>query len=407
MSTNSTIGQGTVPDGMSNTRMINSQILQHFLRKEEVFEFGRFSSWKHVQRDLTAKKASLSGGMAQLEMENLTKIRKTTPELSRKPVQTEPQTFSIMVLENFYRFALGSVAGACGATAVYPVDLVKTRMQNQRTSSRVADRLYKNSIDCFGKVVRKEGLLGLYRGLLPQIVGVAPEKAIKLTTNDFVRDRFTFNGHIPLWAEIIAGGCGGASQVIFTNPLEIVKIRLQVAGEVKSKAKVSVFTVLKDLGPLGLYKGTAACFLRDIPFSAIYFPVYAHAKLITADTDGKNSSTSMFCSAFIAGVPAAGLVTPFDVIKTRLQVTARSGQTTYNGLLDCARKVMREEGMRAFWKGSGARILRSSPQFAVTLLTYELLQNALHFDFADIQKRQKRILAENTLISLLPSRLTE
>lgn len=82
------------------------------------------------------------------------------------------------------------------------------------------------------------GLVGLYRGLLPQIVGVAPEKAIKLTTNDFVRDRFTVNGHIPLWAEIFAGGCGGGSQVIFTNPLEIVKIRLQVAGELKTAAKV-------------------------------------------------------------------------------------------------------------------------------------------------------------------------
>ena len=58
------------------------------------------------------------------------------------------------------------------------------------------------------------GLLGLYRGLLPQIVGVAPEKAIKLTMNDFVRDKFTRDGKIPLYGEIIAGGCGGASQVL-------------------------------------------------------------------------------------------------------------------------------------------------------------------------------------------------
>lgn len=57
------------------------------------------------------------------------------------------------------------------------------------------------------------GLLGLYRGLLPQIIGVAPEKAIKLTMNDFVRDKFTKDGKIPLWAEILAGGCAGGSQV--------------------------------------------------------------------------------------------------------------------------------------------------------------------------------------------------
>ncbi|PAV90222.1 hypothetical protein WR25_08309 [Diploscapter pachys] len=247
-------------------------------------------------------------------------------------------------LESGYRFLLGSVGGACGATAVYPIDLVKTRMQNQRSGSFVGEVMYKNSLDCFKKVVKFEGLLGLYRGLLPQIVGVAPEKAIKLTMNDFMRDKLTKDGKIPLYGEIIAGGCGGASQVVFTNPLEIVKIRLQVAGEIQTGHKVGVFTVLKELGFMGLYKGARACFLRDIPFSAIYFPAYAHAKLATADEDGINSVGSLFASAFIAGVPAAGLVTPADVIKTRLQVAARAGQTTYNGVIDCARKIMKEEG---------------------------------------------------------------
>jgi solute carrier family 25 aspartate/glutamate transporter 12/13 len=117
--------------------------------------------------------------------------------------------------------------------------------------------------------------------------------------------------------------------------------------------RVSVFTVLKDLGLAGLYKGARACFLRDIPFSAIYFPAYAHAKRATgnnlsinlftiqflADDQGLNGPGSLFCSAFIAGVPAAGLVTPADVIKTRLQVAARAGQTTYNGVIDCFGKV--------------------------------------------------------------------
>ena len=51
-------------------------------------------------------------------------------------------------------------------------------------------------------------------GLIPQLVGVAPEKAIKLTMNDYIRDRLTLpDGTIPLWAEILAGGCAGASQV--------------------------------------------------------------------------------------------------------------------------------------------------------------------------------------------------
>lgn len=103
----------------------------------------------------------------------------------------------------------------------------------------------------------------------------------------------------------------------------------------------------------------------------------------------------------IAGVPAASLVTPADVIKTRLQVVARTGQTTYSGVWDATKKIMAEEGPRAFWKGTAgkifkflkslfilnnwnlftARVFRSSPQFGVTLVTYELLQRLFYVDF--------------------------
>jgi solute carrier family 25 (mitochondrial aspartate/glutamate transporter), member 12/13 len=73
------------------------------------------------------------------------------------------------ILESMYHFAIGSIAGAFGATIVYPIDLVKTRMQNQR-STVVGQVLYTNSIDCARKVFRNEGPLGFYRGLLPQLV---------------------------------------------------------------------------------------------------------------------------------------------------------------------------------------------------------------------------------------------
>ncbi|XP_011642138.1 calcium-binding mitochondrial carrier protein Aralar1 isoform X5 [Pogonomyrmex barbatus] len=259
----------------------------------------------------------------------------------------------VQMLESGYRFVLGSIGGAVGATTVYPIDLVKTRMQNQRAGSFIGELMYRNSFDCFKKVIRHEGFFGLYRGLMPQLMGVAPEKAIKLTVNDFVRDKFMDkNGNLPLYGEIISGGCAGASQVIFTNPLEIVKIRLQVAGEIAGGSKVKAWTVVKELGLFGLYKGARACFLRDIPFSAIYFPMYANTKVRLADEGGYNTPLSLLASGAIAGVPAAALVTPADVIKTRLQVIAREGQTTYTGLLDCARKIYKEEGARAFWKGA-------------------------------------------------------
>uniref|UniRef100_A0A672T556 Solute carrier family 25 member 13 n=1 Tax=Sinocyclocheilus grahami TaxID=75366 RepID=A0A672T556_SINGR len=277
----------------------------------------------------------------------------------------------LQAAESAYRFTLGSVAGAVGATAVYPVDLVKTRMQNQRSSGSFVDELmYKNSIDCFKKVVRYEGFFGLYRG--QWFCGV----------NDFVRGKtMKKDGSVPIPAEILAGGCAGGSQVIFTNPLEIVKIRLQVAGEITTGPRVSALSVIRDLGFFGLYKGAKACFLRDIPFSAIFFPCYAHTKAALTDEDGRVGPGRLLLAGALAGMPAASLVTPADVIKTRLQVAARAGQTTYNGLIDCFWKILREEGPRAFWKGAEARVFRSSPQFGVTLVTYELLQRWFYIDF--------------------------
>src|SRR5690606_14623208 len=92
-------------------------------------------------------------------------------------------------------------------------------------SALPGQRLYKNSIDCFQKVIRNEGILGLYSGVLPQLVGVAPEKAIKLTVNDLVRGWFTrSDGNIWWMHEVIAGGAAGGCQVVsvpFAN-LEIV-----------------------------------------------------------------------------------------------------------------------------------------------------------------------------------------
>ena len=151
---------------------------------------------------------------------------------------------------------------------------------------------------------------------------LAPEKAIKLTVNDLLRDLFgQTSGVIFFPLEMLAGAGAGASQVLFTNPLEIVKIRLQVQGEA-GMVKQSAIQVTRELGLLGLYKGASACLLRDIPFSAIYFPSYAHLKVFLEE-QGVGETLRLFLAGAGAGIPAAFLVTPADVIKTRLQVQAR------------------------------------------------------------------------------------
>ncbi|XP_005728968.1 calcium-binding mitochondrial carrier protein Aralar2 [Pundamilia nyererei] len=390
-------GFNSLLNNMELIRKIYSTLAGHrrdveVTKEEFIVAAQRFGQVTPMEVDILFQLADLSeprGRVGLADIEKIAPLEEGALPYNLAEVQRQhsgsdgSRPILIQVAESIYRFALGSVAGAVGATAVYPIDLVKTRMQNQRSSgSLVGELMYKNSFDCFKKVVRYEGFFGLYRGLVPQLLGVAPEKAIKLTVNDFVRGKTRQkDGTVPLAAEILAGGCAGGSQVIFTNPLEIVKIRLQVAGEITTGPRVSALSVIRDLGFFGLYKGSKACFLRDIPFSAIYFPCYAHTKAYLTEEDGRIGPARMLFAGALAGMPAASLVTPADVIKTRLQVAARAGQTTYSGLMDCFWKILREEGPRAFWKGAGARVFRSSPQFGVTLVTYELLQRWFYIDF--------------------------
>ncbi|KAJ3867291.1 mitochondrial carrier domain-containing protein [Lentinula novae-zelandiae] len=300
------------------------------------------------------------------------------------------------IAHSAYSFIQGGFAGAVGATIVYPIDMGK--MQNQR-STVVGQVLYKNSIDCARKILVNEGFFGFYRGLGPQLI-VPPEKAIKLTVNDLIRSRAMDpeTGRIKFGWELVAGGTAGGCQVIFTNPLEIVKIRLQVQGEA-AKAEGAVprgaMHIIRQLGLVGLYKGASACLLRDIPFSAIYFPAYGHLKsdVFKEGYNGKQLSfMETLAAAGIAGMPAAYFTTPADVVKTRLQVEARKGQTHYKGLRDAFVKIYHEEGFRALFKGGPARVLRSSPQFGFTLLAYEQLKKLFPYPWDDKPRRVETAL---------------
>ncbi|KAK4041814.1 mitochondrial carrier domain-containing protein [Parachaetomium inaequale] len=353
----------------------------------------RFSLFTPMEADILFHFASLDEPSGRLGLRDFTKVldatwrRRDEEDEGRSLADTKStsQNLGAQIMESAYNFGLGSIAGAFGAFMVYPIDLVKTRMQNQRGADP-GQRLYNNSIDCFRKVIRNEGFRGLYSGVLPQLVGVAPEKAIKLTVNDLVRNWFTDKqGQIWWGSEVFAGGSAGACQVVFTNPLEIVKIRLQVQGEVAKSVegapKRSAIWIVRNLGLVGLYKGASACLLRDVPFSAIYFPTYSHLKrdLFGESQTKKLGVLQLLTAGAIAGMPAAYLTTPCDVIKTRLQVEARKGDTTYTGLRHAAKTIWKEEGFRAFFKGGPARIFRSSPQFGFTLAAYELLQNVVPF----------------------------
>lgn len=117
--------------------------------------------------------------LANVDFDALLDPKWTSPQ-QRISIDSSPSVEGAGFMNDFfhsvYNFVLGGIAGGIGAFAVYPIDLVKTRLQNQR-SNVVGELLYRNPWDCIKKVYGNEGgVKGFYRGVLPQLVGVAPEK---------------------------------------------------------------------------------------------------------------------------------------------------------------------------------------------------------------------------------------
>ena len=194
----------------------------------EAARITRFSLFTPMEADILFHFAGLDAPSGRLSITDFAKVLDSSWQsayalgigaagtVSDTAHKAMSRTKSILhsVLESAHHFALGSVAGAFGAFMVYPIDLVKTRMQNQR-SSRVGQVMYKNSIDCAKKVITNEGPRGLYSGVLPQLVGVAPEKAIKLTVNDLIRNHYSDETGKIWWPhEVLAGGAAGGCQVV-------------------------------------------------------------------------------------------------------------------------------------------------------------------------------------------------
>ncbi|XP_042177064.1 mitochondrial glutamate carrier 1 [Oncorhynchus tshawytscha] len=287
----------------------------------------------------------------------------------------------------------GGIAGLIGVTCVFPIDLAKTRLQNQQNGSR----LYTSISDCLIKTIQSEGYFGMYRGAAVNLTLVTPEKAIKLAANDFFRQHLSKDGQkLSLLREMLAGCGAGTCQVIITTPMEMLKIQLQDAGRIEAQRKLMsqaavrvpggpvelrshtamqlTRELLRSQGIAGLYKGLGATLLRDVPFSIIYFPLFANLNSLGGcGADGPAPFYVSFASGCIAGSTAAVAVNPVDVIKTRIQTMTRGSQEdTYGGVTDCIRKILRQEGPSAFLKGAYCRALVIAPLFGIAQVVYFL-----------------------------------
>ena len=272
----------------------------------------------------------------------------------------------------------GAFAGVVGVTCTFPLDLVKTRMQSQNKSMGGPPK-YRNVFHCFKSIFKSEGPLGLYRGVGVNLLLINPEKAVKLVVNDELRRHFAATSgksKISVKHEVLAGAGAGSCQIVITTPMELLKIQMQLASQVEGNTMTAgslAKKLFQEKGIKGLYKGTAVTALRDITFSVVYFPMVGiGTQLFHSETDSKFTGfLKTLGVASVAGAAAAGLVTPADVIKTRIQtVTPGVQNVTYSGVPDAFSKVIKNEGFGALFKGCVPRMSVIAPLMAIAQSVY-------------------------------------
>lgn len=271
------------------------------------------------------------------------------------------------------KLLVGATSGLIGTGIVYPFDIIKTHLQthNESSLSLIGNtRRASQTILLSGR----GSLSNFYRGFGACIFGIAPEKAIKLAVNDYVRTKLQGANKggdaLTVGQEILAGSSAGITQLAVTVPYEGTKIKLQMQGQLHPALRKSAFELLTQMGPAGLYTGFTATLWRDLPFCMMFFPLYANLKELLRG--GQPESEEPFHASLIAGMISGGVsgvtVTPADVLKTRIQQGMSDNKRFTRFALDSLYK----EGLGALYAGWHTRLLIISPLYGFVSLAFEL-----------------------------------
>ncbi|GES61988.1 2-oxodicarboxylate carrier 2 [Aspergillus terreus] len=279
-----------------------------------------------------------------------------------------------------YQFAAGAVAGVSEILVMYPLDVVKTRVQLQKGVATAGEDYYNGMFDCLRKIVKNEGASRLYRGITAPILMEAPKRATKFAANDswgaFYRGLFGVEKQTQSLA-VLTGATAGATESFVVVPFELVKIRLQdraSAGKYNGMLDV-VKKIVASEGPLALYNGLESTLWRHILWNSGYFGCIfqVRAQLPAAEPGNKAQQTrNDLIAGTIGGTAGTILNTPMDVVKSRIQNSPKvPGQTPkYNWAWPAVGTVMKEEGFSALYKGFMPKVLRLGPGGGILLVVF-------------------------------------
>ncbi|GAB1211444.1 hypothetical protein ATERTT37_000558 [Aspergillus terreus] len=261
------------------------------------------------------------------------------------------------------------------ASATRPTPPAKSQVRPSFYRSSL--RHFRETFDILFSIHRVEGWRGLFKGLGPSLTGVVPASAVKF---------YTYGNCKRLFPELIgcekdstvvhalSAACAGIATGSATNPIWVVKTRLQLdkVGARRYKGSLDCISqILKHEGPKGLYRGLTASYLGTIE-TTLHLAMYERFKSIISrkvDLEGDKEANQ-----FVQGLATSGAS---GLSKLLRQAPMADGRQKYTGIIQCARLILKEEGVMALYGGLTAHLLRTVPSAAITLGTYELVLKVL------------------------------
>ncbi|PSN44197.1 Mitoferrin-2 [Blattella germanica] len=285
----------------------------------------------------------------------------------------------------------GAVAGVMEHCVMYPLDSVKTRMQNLSPSPNAA---YRGVGEALFRMVKHEGVLRPVRGMSAVVMGAGPAHALYFSCYEYLKntlthattryhhlayDDFILMLKITNCSFALTGASGCAATLLhdaIMNPAEVVKQRLQMYNSPYNSTLDCIVKVYRAEGFRAFYRSYTTQLTMNVPFQSIHFMTYEFVQNITNMERHYNPAAHMVSGA-IAGATAAAITTPLDVCKTLLNTQPNTGEGTGTGLIHSIRTVYKLGGASGFFRGLSARVLYQMPSTAICWSMYEFFKYML------------------------------
>lgn len=267
----------------------------------------------------------------------------------------------------------GAFAGIAEHTVMYPVDLMKTRMQVISSGGTI----YTGISNALSTISRIEGIRTLWRGMSSVVVGAGPAHAVYFGTYEVVKEFAGGNArdgkHHPA-AAAASGACATIASDALMNPFDVIKQRMQVHGSTYPTIAACARQVFRAEGLSAFYVSYPTTLTMTVPFTAFQFMAYESMSKVMNPSKTYDPITHCVAGG-LAGAFAAGITTPLDVIKTLLQTRGLSQSAEIrqvSGLWQAASIIKREYGWGGFMRGWKPRIVTTMPSTAICWSSYEM-----------------------------------